>query len=270
MSWPVLGRYELKYVIPCAARETVIEIARPFTRVDPHACQHKHELPGYDVHTLYFDTPSLTDYTDRLAEKRVRNRLRVRSYGAPTDNQPVFVENKRKFKRWVVKQRAELTNAVAWMETSASRPWLELAENASPGYVRSHFDRLVDEQDRFPVTIVRYHREALCSNNGLAARLTLDHTVTAATASSAADLFAPTSFPLVPPEWLVMELKFTDNPPGWMRHICKQLRVQAVPVSKFGLSVAKGLRTHRPQEARYLTPAPLLSHTKAQHEHCTV
>jgi hypothetical protein len=54
-----------------------------------------------------------------------------------------------------------------------------------------------------------------------------------------------------------MELKFDGDRPGWMRTLCKQLRLRAVPVSKFGLSVAKGMRAGNARELRYLTPRAL-------------
>ena len=63
--------------------------------------------------------------------------------------------------------------------------------------------------------------------------------------------------PLIPPEWIVMEMKFTGTAPGWMRELGSHLGLTAVPVSKFGLSVAKGLRAGRQWELRLLTPPPI-------------
>jgi hypothetical protein len=43
-----------------------------------------------------------------------------------------------------------------------------------------------------------------------------------------------------------------------MREICRELRLRALPVPKFGLSVARGVRAGRPQEQRRLVPKSIL------------
>ena len=63
---------------------------------------------------------------------------------------------------------------------------------------------------------------------------------------------------LIPPDWIVMELKFERYAPAWMHMLRRELAIHAVPVSKFGLSVARCLRGAYPRELRALTPRPLL------------
>ena len=55
-----------------------------------------------------------------------------------------------------------------------------------------------------------------------------------------------------------MELKFEGFAPAWMHMLRRELRISAVPVSKFGLSVAGCIRGAHPRELRALTPRPLL------------
>jgi hypothetical protein len=57
---------------------------------------------------------------------------------------------------------------------------------------------------------------------------------------------------------MVMELKFERCAPGWMHMLRQELGISAVPVSKFGLSVARCIRDAYPRELRALTPRPLL------------
>ena len=71
------------------------------------------------------------------------------------------------------------------------------------------------------------------------------------------DLYAPADVDLIPPDWMVLEMKFSDTRPAWMSEIVRRLRLRAVPVSKFGLSVALGYRADHPTELRYFTPQPL-------------
>ena len=110
------------------------------------------------------------------------------------------------------------------------------------------------------MTVVRYEREALVPRgpDPGRVRLTLDHDVRAAAATSARDLFAPSRVRLIPPGWMVMELKFVRFAPAWMHGLRRELGISAVPVSKFGLSVARCIRSGHPHELRALTPRPLL------------
>jgi SPX domain protein involved in polyphosphate accumulation len=97
-----LGRFECKYILPVAAREEVLGIAEPHVVLDPNAVKLHDGTVGYEVHSLYYDTPGLHDYSERLLDRRIRNRLRVRTYGRPGDRAPVYLENKRKFEDQVV------------------------------------------------------------------------------------------------------------------------------------------------------------------------
>jgi hypothetical protein len=207
-----VGRYEFKYLLPSERRSEVLDLAAPHVRPDDHARPMDGGLVGYSVHTLYLDTPRLTDYFERLERRRVRRRLRVRTYGRPGEGQPVFLENKRKSGKWVVKHRAPVGDADAWCESHDPEPWTTLTESVpEPGkFAATNFCRLVAGGRRLPVSVVHYRREVLVpqTNGSHHVRLTLDHEVQATMVSSAQHLFAAPEIELIPPEWVVMELKF--------------------------------------------------------------
>ena len=260
--WEQAGRYELKYVIPASWRSTILDLISPFAMPDPKAGDIGHGRQGYQVNSLYFDTVQLSDYFERLDLAKVRNRLRVRTYDGPEARRPIFLENKRKCGRMVIKHRSRLCDSRQWMECGEPRPWFSLNEPADGvrDYAASVFHQLVEGGHRRPVTVVRYEREAFVprgSDPGRV-RLTLDHDVRATVASTAHDLFAPSQVRLIPPDWIVMELKFERFAPAWMHYLRRELRISAVPVSKFGLSVARCIRGAYPRELRALTPRPLL------------
>ena len=260
--WQQAGRYELKYVIPSSWRSTIVDLISPFAVPDPQAGDLGHGRRGYRVRSLYFDTVQLSDYFERLDQAKVRNRLRVRTYDDPDARRPVFLENKRKCGRMVIKHRFRLCDSRRWLECNEPRPWLDLheASNGSLQYAASVFHQLVEGGRRRPVSSVRYDREAFVprdpQTNGV--RLTLDHDVRANVATTAHDLFAPSQVGLIPRQWIVMELKFQRFAPAWMHTLRRELAICAVPVSKFGLSVARCLRGTHPHELRALTPKPLL------------
>jgi hypothetical protein len=255
------GRHEFKYVLPLAARAEVLHIVRDRAVPDPHATARDDGLVGYYNHTIYLDTEDLRDYHERLSERRLRSRLRVRTYGRSGDRAPVFLEVKRKIDEWVVKQRVRVCDADTWTAHAHDRPWIEHARAANGGgsFIAAHFLRLVGDQ-RVPVSAVQYFREAYVDRRGDGygkVRLTLDREVTAAVRPDGRSLYAPADVELIPQDWMVMELKYSEDRPGWMREICRELGLRALPVPKFGLSVARGLRAGCPQEQRRLLPSPI-------------
>ena len=256
------GRYEFKYALPLAERDRILAAAQGAFVSDKNAAVLPSGRRGYDVHSLYFDTPDLTDYFERLAERRVRNRLRVRTYGALGQRQPVFLENKRKYRDKVMKHRAFICDADTWCgDAEGTAPWHALSRKLSGRSIRAmqSFSGLVDDGRREPKTVVHYCREPFVSlepGQGKV-RMTFDYEVTATTRPRMVDLFAPPDVYLLPKDWMVMELKYGDVRPHWMSKLCAAIGLRAVPVSKFGLSMVYGYRADRPREIRYFTPRPL-------------
>lgn len=261
-GWQQAGRYELKYTVPTEWRTRILDLIRPFAEPDPKAGDLGHGRRGYQVSSLYFDTAQLNDYFERLDQAKVRNRLRARTYDGPEARRPIFLETKRKCGRMVVKHRSKLCDSLQWMECGEPRPWLDpnWSADGSRDYAASVFHQLVEGGRRRPVTVVRYEREAFVPRGSDPGRVrfTLDHDVRASVATTSDDLFASSQVRLIPSGWIVMELKFEHFAPTWMHMLRKELRISAVPVSKFGLSVAMCIRSSYPRELRALTPPPLL------------
>ncbi len=257
-----IGRYEFKYTLPLSDRDRVMEVIAPYTRPDPHADTRDDGLIGYFNHSIYLDTEDLFDYHERLDECAVRNRLRVRTYGRPGDGAPVFLENKRKLEAWVVKQRVRVGDADSWARHTDDRPWVAHAAQVEGRgrYAAEHFVRLVERGERRPVSAVHYFREVFIDLRGDArasVRLTMDREITGTVAPDARNLYAAPDVELLPSDWMVMELKYRGDRPGWMRILARVLGLRAVPVPKFGLSVARGLRADHPRDSRHLLPPPI-------------
>ncbi len=265
MSQPVdIGRFELKYAVPTHLRDAILELAHDHVKPDRNALELPGGRRGYEVHSLYLDTPDLQDYRQRLAERKVRERLRVRSYGPREAGPfPVFLENKRKLENWVIKARVALpVDSERYVASTDREPWRQwIPEILGKGaYAAKHFERLTAHGRRIPVSVVHYTREVFVGldPDRPEVRLTLDHEVSATTRGLGyGDLYREPDVHLIPEGWMVLEMKFGGSKPAWMRHICRALKLRAVPVSKFGLSVARGAAGDRYREVRYLTPHPI-------------
>jgi len=131
-------------------------------------------------------------------------------------------------------------------------------EAGANGFLTNKPDSLrLVEDSGVPVSRVQYFREAYVDRRGdgyARARLTLDREVSAAARPDGRRLYGPSDVELIPRDWMVMELKYSRDRPRWMREICRELRLRALPVPKFGLSVARSVRTGCEQEQRRLMP----------------
>ncbi len=251
-----VGRYEIKYALPVSMREKVLDQISDYVIPDQFARPLGDGRLGYHVHSLYFDTESLKDYFERLDRRPVRNRLRVRTYGHEGEGQPVFLENKRKSGKWVVKHRTHVCDAEQWCDSRDPKPWRAFGRLGRCAFAAHSFCSLVDGGERLPVSVVHYEREVLVPrvDDGYRIRVTLDYRVCASIALVSTSLYAPPEIQLLPDEIMVMELKFEKRAPGWMKALCRNLRLRPTPVSKFGLSIAKGLRSGHPHELSCLEP----------------
>jgi hypothetical protein len=251
------GRYEVKYAVPTDVRERILEVAGANMVADPHGTPLPGGGKGYIVHSTYYDTDDLIDYTSRLCDQRVRRRMRVRTYGERGQKQPVFLELKRKLDNQVIKQRALVCDADEW-ETLGDTPWDVLAQRGSVEArgVAARFGMIIRDLGLKPVTSVHYEREVYCDARAAhtQVRLTIDRVITASIRPPVHDLYPKPDIALIPADWSVLELKFDRDQPGWMRQLARELSLRAECVSKFGLSVALGLRADHPREVNRLTP----------------
>jgi hypothetical protein len=269
-----LGRYEMKYCLPVTERERILDFAKANILPDKHAQDISKDLGdalgrppvegarGYVVHSLYLDTPSLDDYTERLQDAKIRRRMRIRTYGAPGQKQPVYLEAKRKWEDRVLKVRVRLCDADTYCNYPVPRPWEGLAELMDPDYQQPalRFGKIVRDFNMQPVSCVHYVREVYVdpAPGGEKTRFTIDYGVTASIRPDTRDLYAKPDIELIPTQFMVLELKFDGAMPPWMREVVITQGLVAECVSKFGLSVALGLRGTHPLEVKKVTPITVL------------
>ncbi len=100
------NRYEIKYLIDADQVESLrAEMERRLDR-DRH-CPDE----GYQIWSVYYDTPRLRFYWEKIEGLKFRRKLRVRHYGdrlAATGDTPVCVEIKQRVNRVTQKRRVSL------------------------------------------------------------------------------------------------------------------------------------------------------------------
>lgn len=226
------NRYEIKYFVD---EMKVPELRRELAArmdTDPHSPHG-----GYPVTSLYYDTPDLRFYWEKIEGLKFRRKVRMRLYGDPaacTDDSPVQVEIKQRVNRVTQKRRTALPYGVAlrWLN---GRGDIECDDSQRP-FV-DEVSALVGNLDLRPIVTTGYLREAFVGRDAdLGLRVTIDHKVHGRDrdfhfASGAENRF------IIPPKLAVVELKANERVPYWATDLTARLDMSVIRVSKYCQSV---------------------------------
>ncbi|MCX4779887.1 polyphosphate polymerase domain-containing protein [Streptomyces sp. NBC_01264] len=259
------NRFELKYLVPVEeAAEIRDELAERMDR-DLHS-----PVGGYGVWSLYYDTPQLRFYWEKIEGLKFRRKLRIRHYGdldAVTDDSPVRVEIKQRVNRVTQKRRITLPYGVARGLCDERRMVKHSPQESA--FVQEVLE-LVVRLNLQPTAITGYQREALVgrdADTGL--RVTFDRRVRGRDRDFHFGIATPQNRFTIPPHMSVMEIKVNERTPHWITDLAARRNLNLVRISKYVQSVeAFGLAPRsvfHVNEADYPPPTP--THKQpAQHD----
>ena len=106
----VFQRYELKYLLSQAQKETVLRAMQPYMTLDKYG--------RTTIRNLYFDTDTYLLIRRSIEKPVYKEKLRIRSYSKADADSIVFVELKKKYKHVVYKRRMHLpeNEAMKWLQ----------------------------------------------------------------------------------------------------------------------------------------------------------
>ncbi|WP_416978839.1 polyphosphate polymerase domain-containing protein [Streptomyces sp. T028] len=250
------NRFELKYLVPVEqAAEIRDELAERMDR-DLHS-----PVGGYGVWSLYYDTPQLRFYWEKIEGLKFRRKLRIRHYGdldGVTDESPVCVEIKQRVNRVTQKRRITLPYQVARRLCDGK----EMVKH-SPGesaFIQEVLELIV-RLNLQPTAITGYQREALVgrdADTGL--RVTFDRRVRGRDRDFHFGIPTPENRFTIPAHLSVMEIKVNERTPHWITDLAARRNLNLVRISKYVQSVeAFGLAPRsvfHVNEADYPPPTP--------------
>lgn len=226
------NRYEIKYFVdefkvPELRRELAARMdTDPYS---PHG--------GYPVTSLYYDTPDLRFYWEKIEGLKFRRKVRLRLYGNPaecTDDTSVQVEIKQRVNRVTQKRRTAMPYGLAqrWLN---GREEIDCDDSQRP-FV-NEVSMLIGNLDLRPIVTTGYLREAFVGRGAdLGLRVTIDHKVHGRDrdfhfASGAENRF------IIPPKLAIVELKANERVPYWVTDLTARLDMSVIRVSKYCQSV---------------------------------
>ena len=230
----LFSRYECKYLLSPLAVPELRHFLSPFMRPDRFAAIR----PGnrYPICSLYLDGEDLPLYQQTVGGEKNRYKLRVRTYSDREDT-PVFLEVKRKVNNIVQKRRAriERRRLVPFLSRAAAdfaeRDALGVDDDL--GYFDAHRDRI----DAKPVVKIRYLREAYESNADEPVRVTIDTELMHAAEFNSDVSHSSGRWVTTPVEGVIVEIKYTELCPYWVRDMVRFFDLKQQPVPKYVLSL---------------------------------
>ncbi len=249
------SRYELKYLIdePCARQ--VRDFVRSYLRRDPYARPAMHH--AYPIYSLYLDDPGMALYRASFQGQKNRFKLRMRYYDY-NGKSPLFCEIKRRVNDVVLKRRAVIKRDALGRLLAGEPPRVDDLHDQTDGEsfdTLHEFLRLRNALHAEPKMIVYYEREAWVAAHDDAVRITFDRQAGAANWTGTLEP-APAAFEPAKIEYVVLELKFDDRFPLWMRELARACNLYRTKMGKYvqcveqvpralGCAGGRGLRDYR-------------------------
>lgn len=212
-------RYEKKYMLTPEKHKHFLERVENYIEPD--------EYPRSTVCSIYYDSWDYHLIRHSIDKPVYKEKLRLRSYGVPGENDPVFLELKKKFKGVVYKRRAIMPAAAAEAY---------LAGKAVPdreGQVINEIDWFLRENRPSPKVLIACDRSSHRGREDKELRITFDENIRwrqedlSLTAGSHGEL-------LVEDGGVLMEIKIPGAAPMWLARMLSELEIFPVSFSKYG------------------------------------
>jgi hypothetical protein len=231
-------RYEFKYFVRNNEVERLRENIMPFVDVDKFAAiGDKHQ---YTVRSIYFDSPKFDFYYEKVEGIKNRKKIRLRGYEKEDGNNIVFFEIKRKYDIPILKYRAPAKfNDALEMFRSCNINGSVISNKFFPkGNENSQrfFYQMFSKNLR-PVVLITYDREAYQSKYDESVRITFDKNVRSKAYPAICELFEENKLSPVIPGQFILEIKFNDHFPVWIKPVIGKFSLLRQSASKYVMSM---------------------------------
>jgi hypothetical protein len=225
-------RFEFKYVVSDQVALGVRDFVSSYMEPDRFGVTRPNL--SYPVHTLYLDSPDFALYRATINGERNRYKLRIRFY-EEGDAAPVFLEIKHRVNNVIRKKRARVTRNAAREVHNGQIPDPGGLLDTSPEALESlqSFILHVSQLGARPQTHVRYLREAWTAGRSNNLRVTMDRAVMGERQQELAFRRWMERPVRVFGDQVILELKFTDRFPGWMRELVQVFGLRQRSAAKY-------------------------------------
>lgn len=225
-------RREYKYAVPIETLDALRE--RFLKQMDHDPFCRDRSNGNYCVRSIYFDSPRLLFYHEKIDGLKIRKKLRVRVYNDLEQDTIAFLEIKRKIDNIVFKERARLplyesVNLLNGVQPKLHNKTLIFSEAAT----LEKFLYLRGRLNLQPKVLVTYEREALIGIDDPYIRVTFDMNIRSHPAPLIEHIFHDEDLIPLNDRFFILEVKFYGRMPVWIRNIVRDFRLHLQAFSKY-------------------------------------
>ena len=239
-----ISRYEIKYFVPPQWVDKIKSFIEPYTQLDPYAVNMENNR--YLVKSLYFDTPKLDFYYEKVDGLKIRKKLRLRAYNDVFPQSTGFLEIKRRYNNCVIKERTKLS--LAEIEQVIDSPVNYAYEQLWGQSNHRSINRFIynmESLDLEPAILILYDRDAFMGLDDPQVRLTIDYHVRMKYAPQVHDIYTADGLVPITDNRCILELKFNNFMPKWMRQLVQAMRIRPESISKYCMGIDMNLNTYK-------------------------
>lgn len=216
----IFKRYEKKYLLS----EKKYKLLRQ--RLQDKMCVDNYGKTM--ICNIYFDTPDHQLIRASLEKPIYKEKLRLRSYGTPCENDTVYVELKKKYKGIVYKRRVN-------MELSTAKHYLYDFEVVNePSQITREVDWFMNfYKELVPAMYISYSRVAMYGIKDPNLRVTFDSNISWREEELWLEC-GSWGYQLLQDSKRLMEIKIPGVIPLWLSHILDELEIYPTSFSKYG------------------------------------
>lgn len=226
------NRYEIKYLVEARSLKYLLPDLLNFLQPDANATASGF----YRVSSLYFDTPDLACYRNKLDGLLFRRKLRIRIYPDKPDSL-AFLEIKQRVNRTVQKRRVPMSLEDAYSLCSGNRIDCDDADDQE---VLDEVHYMIESLHLRPQNVISYNRQAFVGHMvdpGL--RVTFDTMIRSRRAGFDLEHLHRSNQLVWPAQHTVMEVKMNERIPHWLSNVLARHQCILTRVSKYCLGIAK-------------------------------
>lgn len=232
MAKEVFNRHELKFLINSSTYKAIKEAFRPHIKLDPHGNRDGY----YTISNIYYDTEDHLFHHEKMFGQPFRQKLRLRTYNAPTLESESFLEIKKKHHGFVNKRRTilKLKDAYQFFHAETGLNTVPNVEASNTQILKeAHFLKTFYQLK--PKVLLSYDRQAFQGIHQNDLRITFDKNLRKRVhdirleKGCMGDLY-------VDPDVFVLEIKVSEKLPVWLTRILSDFRCNIQSFSKYSTS----------------------------------
>lgn len=238
MAIEVFKRYECKFLIDEDIYKKIQDKLLEYMELDEYNKTHEF----YTISNIYYDTPDSYLIRNSLSKPVYKEKLRLRSYGVPKNDDKVYLEIKKKFCGVVNKRRTKLklNEAYDFIRTG-KKPELKKYMNKQ---VLNEIEYILKIYSLEPKLYLAYDRKAMFGKESRDLRITFDTNIRTRRYDLKLESGDYGENLLQSGKWL-MEVKAEKNIPLWLSKLLSEYRIFKTSFSKYGKEYERMLLRNR-------------------------